>query len=50
MHGDPLIRILKILLSSFKALDEISFLHVGLSTWNDLPSSLRLSDSQTSFR
>ena len=33
-----------------KTFGQRSFLHVGLSTWNDLPYSLRHSDSQASFR
>ena len=43
-------RILKIPLSNSKAFGQRSFSHVGPSTWNCLPYSLRHSDSQTSFR
>ena len=42
--------ILKIPHSNFKAFGQRSFSHVGHSTWNGLPYSLRHSDSQTSFR
>ena len=42
--------VLKIPRSSSKAFGQRSFSHVAPSTWNDLPCSLRRSDSQTSFR
>ena len=43
-------RILKIPRSNSKAFGQRSFSHVGPSTFNGLPYSLRHSDSQTSFR
>ena len=43
-------RILKIPLSNSKAFGQRSFSHVGPSTWNCLPYSLRHSDSQVSVR
>ena len=43
-------RILKIPRSNSKAFGQRSFSHVGPSTWNGLPYTLRHSDSQTSFR
>ena len=43
-------RILKIPRSNFKAFGQRSLSHVGPSTWNGLPYTLRHSDPQTSFR
>ena len=43
-------RILKIPRSNSKAFGQRSFSHIGPSTWNGLPYTLRHSDSQTSFR
>ena len=43
-------RILKITRSNPKAFGQRSFSHVGPSTWNGLPYTLRHSDSQTSLR
>ena len=43
-------RILKIPRATSEAFGQRLFSHIGPSTWNGLPYSLRHSDSQTSFR
>ena len=50
LHSSTDTRILKIPPSNSKAFGQRSFSHVGPSTWNGLPYTLRHSDSQTSFR